>query len=300
MDDICDSVDTVTQAQKLTCDLDKVLASGGFGVKRWTSNKVLTKTENQKKGFKMFQEEVEEKVLGMVWNYVTDEFSFKVKLDSLYLADRSIQLGAKMTKRTLLSQVARFYDPIGFAAAFIIRAKIGMQELWQIGLDWGEEPSFEVKEKWIQLFSEMQELDKIGFKRCLVPPETLELPVLCVFSDASQEAFGACAYIRQKNKQKTYEVKFVVAKYRVAPLKQLTIPRLEFQAAVLASRLAKSIQEESRIEFEEVKSSPTALSPWPGFRIRPAALNPLCPLELERFRVTQIQASGSISPVKIM
>ena len=135
VDDIYDSVDTVTQAQKLTGDLDKVLASGGFGVKGWTSNKVLTKTENQKRGVKMFQDEVEEKVLGMVWNYVTDEFSFKVKLDSLYLADHSIQLRPKMTKRTLLSQVARFYDPIGFAAAFIIRAKIGMPELWQIGLD---------------------------------------------------------------------------------------------------------------------------------------------------------------------
>lgn len=99
----------------------------------------------------------------------------------------------------------------------------------------------------------MQELNKIGFKRCLVPPETPELPVLCVFSDASQEAFGACTYIRQKNQQNTYEVKFVPAKSRVAPLKQLTIPRLELQAAVLASRLAKSIQEESKIDFKDGK-----------------------------------------------
>lgn len=52
-----------------------------------------------------------------------------------------------------------------------------------------------------------------------------------VFSDASQEAFGACAYVRQKTKQSTYEVNFVAAKSRVAPLKQLTIPRLELQAA---------------------------------------------------------------------
>ena len=45
----------------------------------------------------------------------------------------------KLTKRTMLSQTARIYDPIGLAAAFIIRAKIGMQELWQIGVDWDQE-----------------------------------------------------------------------------------------------------------------------------------------------------------------
>ena len=99
----------------------------------------------------------------------------------------------------------------------------------------------------------MKELDKIGFKRCLVPPETPEAPILCVFSDASQEAFGACAYVRQKTKQSTYEVNFVAAKSRVAPLKQLTIPRLELQAVFLASRLAKTIVKEGTIQFADVK-----------------------------------------------
>lgn len=55
MDDICGSVDTVMQAQKLTGDLDKVLESGGFGVKGWTSNKALTKAEDQERGLKVFQ-----------------------------------------------------------------------------------------------------------------------------------------------------------------------------------------------------------------------------------------------------
>lgn len=151
------------------------------------------------------------------------------------------------------SQVARFYDPIGFAAAFVIRAKISMQELWQIGLDWDDELPYGVQEKWIQLFKEMQELDKIGFKRCLVPSETPELPVLHVFSDASQEAFGACAYMRQRRNQDTCEVNFVAAKSRVAPLKQLTIAHLELQAAVLASHLAKTIVEECTIQFADIK-----------------------------------------------
>ncbi|XP_068756931.1 uncharacterized protein [Montipora capricornis] len=201
----------------------------------------------------MFQEEVEEKVLGVIWDYVTDEFSFKVKVDLPRLTGHSVDLGIKMTKKTLLSQVARFYDPIGFAAAFVIRAKIGLPELWQIGLHWDDELPCDVQEKWIQLFKEMKELDQMGFKRSLVPPEIPESPVLCVFSDASQEAFGTCAYTRQKTKQGTYEVNFVATKSRVAPLKQLTIPRLELQAAVLASRLAKTIMKECTIQFGDVK-----------------------------------------------
>ena len=251
MDDICGSIDTVAQAQKLTEDLDKVLESGGFGVKGWKSNKSLTKRENQEMGFKMFQEDVEEKVLGVIWNHVTDEFSFKV--DFLCLTDHSVDHGVKTTKRTLLSQVACFYDLIGFAAAFVIRAKISLQEQWQIGLHWEDKLPCDVQEKWIQFFKEMKELDKIGFKRCLVPPETPEAPVLCVFSDASQEAFGTCAYVRQKTKQGTYEVNFVAVKSRVAPLKHLTIPCLELQSAVLASCLAKTIVKEGTIQFADVK-----------------------------------------------
>ena len=157
----------------------------------------------------MFQEDAEEKVLGVIWNYVADEFSFKVKVDLLRLTDHSVDHGVKMTKKILLSQVARFYDPIGFAAAFIIRAKIGLQELWQTGLHWDDKLPCNVVQG-----NEGAQRDW----RWLVPPETPEAPVLCVFSDASQDAFGACAYIRQKTKQNTFEVNYVAAKSRVAPL----------------------------------------------------------------------------------
>jgi hypothetical protein len=78
----------------------------------------------------------------------------------------------------------------------------------------------------------------------------IEQPVLCTFSDASVEAFGACSYIRWKLADGGFGVRFIAAKSRVSPLKQLTIPRLELQGAVLASRLSKSILEETRLKFE--------------------------------------------------
>ncbi|XP_030849830.1 uncharacterized protein LOC115927738 [Strongylocentrotus purpuratus] len=77
-------------------------------------------------------------------------------------------------------------------------------------------------------------------------------PVLCIFSDASESAYGTCAYLRWRTDDNKYEVRFVAAKSKVAPLKTLTMPRLELQAAVVAARLYKAISEEIRLEIEKV------------------------------------------------
>ena len=65
-----------------------------------------------------------------------------------------------------------------------------------------------------------------------------------VFCDASTKAYSAVAYWRFCNAVGKYHTAFVIAKSRVAPVNSLTIPRLELQAAVIACRLAKFIEEE--------------------------------------------------------
>ena len=152
----------------------------------------------------------------------------------------------------MLSRIAKIYDPIGFAAAIIIRAKITMQQLWEMGYDWDQVLPPEICQKWIELFKELEELNGVTFPRCLTPVGAVGFAMLCVFSDASRQAFGACAYVRWLTNNGRYEARFVAAKSRVAPIKELTIPRLELQAAVLATRLGKSICEEARIRFEKV------------------------------------------------
>ena len=93
-------------------------------------------------------------------------------------------------------------------------------------------------------FKEIEDLNCVSFPRRLTPLNTIGLPTLCIFADASRDAFGACSYLRWKKSSGDYESRFMSAKSRVAPLKELTIPRLELQAAVLASRLYKTIIEE--------------------------------------------------------
>ncbi|XP_068675562.1 uncharacterized protein [Montipora foliosa] len=86
------------------------------------------------------------------------------------------------------------------------RAKIGRQVLWQTGVDWEEEPPPTIRYKWIKLFKEMKELSKITFQRSLCSANATEPPMLCVFSDASQDAFGTCAYVRQRTNGDKYQL----------------------------------------------------------------------------------------------
>ena len=82
MDDICDSVTSLEKAEKLTDELDTVLAKGGFKVKGWVSNCLEMRNVNQsEQSFKVFEGASEEKVLGVIWNNSEDAFSFVVKLD---------------------------------------------------------------------------------------------------------------------------------------------------------------------------------------------------------------------------
>ncbi|XP_071827786.1 uncharacterized protein [Apostichopus japonicus] len=250
MDDMCTSVQDVEEAQKLTKDIDTVLSEGGFKVKGWSSNMPLEASEvsQSPKDLNHLETLTEEKILGIAWNQEKDEFSYKVK--PIHALNGS-EGGIKLTKRQILSQIARIFDPIGFAAAFLVRAKIGMQTLWRLGLDWDEEvPPTEQKE-WVKLFKEMEALNYTSFPRCLTPPNVMGQPMICIFCDASEMAFGVCVYIRWEVDNDKYETRFITAKSRVAPLKKLTVPRLELQAAVMAARLSSTFKEETTLEISE-------------------------------------------------
>lgn len=252
VDDICDSVNNENEAKSLISDVDEVLGAGGFQVKKWTSNAALNHKESSEVVV-LGGESHTEKVLGTVWLPKEDKFSFKIKIELASVKDQSTYVPVKLTKRQILSKLAGIFDPIGAGAAVLIKPKIAMQELWQLGLSWDDEVPQEVKRKWMTLFEEMIALNNVQFERCLTPPNASGNSSLVVFCDASRLAFGACAYARWKLSDGQFGARFVAAKSRVAPLKELTIPRLELQAAVVASRLGKSILQESRLNFEKVR-----------------------------------------------
>lgn len=72
------------------------------------------------------------------------------------------------------------------------------------------------------------------------------------FCDASSKAYAAVIYVKII-KQDEVHVSLVTAKYRVAPIKTITISRLELSAALLLSKLVMKVMNETKIEFNVIK-----------------------------------------------
>ena len=99
----------------------------------------------------------------------------------------------------------------------------------------------------------MKGLNRMTFPRCIRNMGEGDNGLqLHIFADASEQGYGAAAYVRVTDKLGEHYSRLLVAKAKVAPLKPVTIPRLELNAAVLAVRLGKVIRREFDEEFNSV------------------------------------------------
>ena len=138
------------------------------------------------------------------------------------------------------------YDPIGLVAPYTIKARLLLKDIWRLsGQQWDDDLPPDLVTKFLEWSKELPSLSDITIPRAYFTGE-IEALELHLFGDSSQEVFSAVAFLRAKVTAKgirsTTELAFVFGKARVAPMKALTIPKLELQASLLASRLRKEVQ----------------------------------------------------------
>ena len=152
------------------------------------------------------------------------------------------------TKRGLLSLVSSIFDPLGIVTPSLIEPKLIIQELWRQQIDWDELLPLELHSRWMAWKTSISSLSDVTINRWYGFDQSCS-PELHIFADASEKAYGAVSYIKSTTAS-SVNVSFVLAKSRLAPLKgNLTIPKLELQAAVVATRLKNSILE--RLEVHQ-------------------------------------------------
>ncbi len=155
-----------------------------------------------------------------------------------------------------------------------IKVRIALQDVWKAKqFDWDDPLPDNTSETWKKLFKEIESLKNVEFPRCLQPTEVSGPSELHVFSDASKAAYGAVAYLVWTTPHGPH-ISLVSAKARVAPLRHTTIPRLELMAALIASRLARTIVEEFKLKPSSITfwSDSTIVLSW--LRLESASFKP--------------------------
>ena len=243
VDDGITSVASVPEAIQLARDATKICGSANLRLHKFVSNsrellQSIPTTEIAKgvQGLDLCKDKLPaERTLGMEWRTDDDCFTFSSNL-----------LEKPNTKRGILSMVSQVYDPLGLLAPFLLKGKVLMQRACKKVQNWDEAVSEDLAKDWTLWKEQLSNLQDVSIPRCLKPQDFGEVKntQLHYFCDASLDGYGACAYLRMINKHDKVHVALVMAKSRVAPLKPMTIPRLELQAAVEATRLKNQLQVE--------------------------------------------------------
>ncbi|XP_057666035.1 uncharacterized protein LOC130899884 [Diorhabda carinulata] len=137
---------------------------------------------------------------------------------------------------------SQLFDPLGLVGSVIVKAKVIMEKLWQHKVDWDQIAPSPIISEFIHLQRELPILATIKIPRQITVPKANVIEIH-TFSDASTIAYGACSYLRTVDNSGQCSVRLICAKSRVAPLKVVTLPRLELNAALLATNLTAKLME---------------------------------------------------------
>ena len=253
VDDCLTSAPTVETAIKLVHELRDLLDKGGFCLNKWISSSrevmgSIPKSEWSKEALDLdlaSDELPTERALGLQWNVEKDSLTFKVQ-----------RRDKPCTRRGILSMINSVFDPLGFGAVAVLPIKVLLQKLCRDKLGWDDPIPPNEKGKWLNWLEQLPKLKLFTLPRCFKPPKfgNIVHAQLHHFADASEGAYGSATYLRMINKNGEIHCSLIFGKGRLAPLKPLTIPRLELCAAVVASQNDLMIRRELQMPELEVQS----------------------------------------------
>ena len=248
VDDCLKSVRKEDDAIDLARKLRELLARGGFKLTKWLSNsrKVIESLPESERASIVKNLDFNlcsvERALGVQWNIVSNRFGFKIVIKN-----------RPATRRGILSIVSSVYDPLGFAAPFILQAKLILQDLCREKLGWDDEIPEGYLKRWKAWLEDLPKLEQLSVDRCFKPADLGEVSNIQLhhFADASQLGYGAVSYLRIEDTEGEAKTSFVMGKSRLAPIKPATIPRMELSAAVVATNLDKVTRRELTLPINQ-------------------------------------------------
>ncbi|XP_071033022.1 uncharacterized protein [Parasteatoda tepidariorum] len=241
MDDILSGGSDFQEFQLLQEQLVDLFKKAGMSLHKWCTNtpKFLNSIPLEDQAYDFSCELPNTiKSLGVIWNPNLDYFTFKV----------DVNIHDSYTKRKVLSTITRLFDPLGFLGPILTKAKLFLQKLWILRLEWGEPLPDSMAKDWqcfvstLPAIENMQIPSHVGEKRGIL---------IHGFSDASAVAHGAVLYMQSISGETSY-TRLLCSKSRVSPVKPITIPRLELCASVLLAKPLNKVLKSLTLPIQQI------------------------------------------------
>ncbi|XP_062713184.1 uncharacterized protein LOC134290151 [Aedes albopictus] len=241
VDDMLSGADNLEAATQLTSEMLELASSGGFTLRKWNSNSSALLDQlpenlvDRRPELELDTANTPVKTLGLLWDTTSDSFLFRSPVWNS---------AAPITKRSVLADTARLFDPIGLVGPVIVAAKIFVQDLWKQKCDWDEPLPEAFLYFWTEYRRNLSALSSLSIPRWVAFSTDLASVQVHGFCDASNKAYGACLYLRSTTFGGSVVVRLITTKSKVAPLEDLkrkkrvqTTPRLKLSGALLLSHL---------------------------------------------------------------
>ena len=242
VDDFVCSVPSEAEAKHLVPEVIFLCELGAFRLTKWVSNRnsVLEVIPVEYRATSVHSlisdDSTTEHALGISWYLDRDTLG-------IMHGDASQR---KPTRRNILSLVCSVYDPLGLVAPLILPAKILLQDMFREKAEWDDELSGTHLHTWNQWLQDFHKLCAIEVPRCLKPANFGDTTNTQIhhFADASEKGYGVAAYIRSTNTDGQVHCMLLFGRSRVAPLKKVTMPRMELTATTVAIRISLMITQQ--------------------------------------------------------
>ena len=239
VDDCLATTNTEREAVILASNLKQLCSKGGFNLTKFISNSVtvLDSIPEADRSPKIKSLHLDsdvlptDRALGVSWHVQSDRLGYQVEMNKF--------TSKPLTRRGMLSALATFYDPLGLAAPYVMRARMILQELTRLRLCWDEAVPAENCKQWRLWVADLSILPLYTCPRCVCPDgiSTAAMLELHHFSDASERGYGVASYLRVVTPNGQTSCNLLCSRSHLSPIKPLSIPRLELSAATLAVKV---------------------------------------------------------------
>jgi hypothetical protein len=140
VDDLLTGADSVEQLQKIRKEITRVVADAGFELRKWNSNDPSLIAE-QALGptSQLIIDKQDTKSLGVTWNATKDAIKYSFQLKS----------NTTVSKRSILSVIAQLFDPLGLLGPVILKAKLLLQQIWALKINWDDRVPESIESTWL-------------------------------------------------------------------------------------------------------------------------------------------------------